>query len=327
VKYEGYNGQIDVGDELVITRDGAKARMIFGKGVSARRIPLPALSGVQLREATRMTNGWVQLSFGGETPREVRKGSAASDANTVTFTHRQRDRFQERYEELESILAKNAAAGIDPTQVKWDRISGEQGRLGKRASPEWAAQQVEERQAKAEAAGLRPDIAAASARMNWTFGGKREIKKLEEHLYEGEVVQYLAQGEYEGKQGLLALTDQRLCFVFHGLLSQAVEDFPFDRLTSVQTKAGIGTGDLTVYASGNSSVIKSIIKTDLKYLADALRQRIGEGNLATQRAAPPASPTGPVGVADQLTKLADLRDRGVLTDDEFAAQKAKLLGA
>ena len=31
-------------------------------------------------------------------------------------------------------------------------------------------------------------------------------------------------------------------------------------------------------------------------------------------------------VADQLRKLADLRDQGILTDDEFAAQKAKLLG-
>jgi hypothetical protein len=31
-------------------------------------------------------------------------------------------------------------------------------------------------------------------------------------------------------------------------------------------------------------------------------------------------------VADQLTKLADLRDRGVLTDAEFDAQKQKLLG-
>jgi hypothetical protein len=30
-------------------------------------------------------------------------------------------------------------------------------------------------------------------------------------------------------------------------------------------------------------------------------------------------------VADQLTKLADLRDRGALTDAEFEAQKAKLL--
>ncbi|MHB8695708.1 MAG: SHOCT domain-containing protein [Solirubrobacteraceae bacterium] len=32
-------------------------------------------------------------------------------------------------------------------------------------------------------------------------------------------------------------------------------------------------------------------------------------------------------LADQLTKLADLRDRGVLTDAEFEAQKAKLLAA
>jgi hypothetical protein len=31
-------------------------------------------------------------------------------------------------------------------------------------------------------------------------------------------------------------------------------------------------------------------------------------------------------VADEVTKLAALRDQGVLTDQEFAAQKAKLLG-
>lgn len=33
------------------------------------------------------------------------------------------------------------------------------------------------------------------------------------------------------------------------------------------------------------------------------------------------------GTADELTKLADLRDRGVLSGDEFAQQKARLLGA
>lgn len=32
------------------------------------------------------------------------------------------------------------------------------------------------------------------------------------------------------------------------------------------------------------------------------------------------------GAADELAKLADLRDRGVINDAEFAAQKAKLLG-
>lgn len=36
-----------------------------------------------------------------------------------------------------------------------------------------------------------------------------------------------------------------------------------------------------------------------------------------------ATPTSP---ADQLAKLADLRDRGVITDEEFARAKAKILG-
>lgn len=39
-----------------------------------------------------------------------------------------------------------------------------------------------------------------------------------------------------------------------------------------------------------------------------------------------ASPTGShIGIADELAKLTGLRERGVLTEDEFAAQKARLL--
>jgi ABC-type multidrug transport system fused ATPase/permease subunit len=34
---------------------------------------------------------------------------------------------------------------------------------------------------------------------------------------------------------------------------------------------------------------------------------------------------GPQSTADQLSKLADLRDRGVITADEFESQKAKIL--
>ena len=43
---------------------------------------------------------------------------------------------------------------------------------------------------------------------------------------------------------------------------------------------------------------------------------------------PPAPPAAPVAAADpieQLKELAALRQQGVLTDEEFAAQKAKIL--
>jgi putative oligomerization/nucleic acid binding protein len=46
-------------------------------------------------------------------------------------------------------------------------------------------------------------------------------------------------------------------------------------------------------------------------------------------AAPPPPPPAAAPVADpieQLQKLAALKDQGILTDEEFAAQKAKILG-
>jgi hypothetical protein len=42
--------------------------------------------------------------------------------------------------------------------------------------------------------------------------------------------------------------------------------------------------------------------------------------------AAPAAPTAGGDVADELRKLAELRKEGILTDEEFAAQKARLLG-
>ena len=45
-------------------------------------------------------------------------------------------------------------------------------------------------------------------------------------------------------------------------------------------------------------------------------------------AAPPAAPAAPVAdPIEQLQRLAALKDQGILTDEEFAAQKAKILGS
>ncbi len=44
-------------------------------------------------------------------------------------------------------------------------------------------------------------------------------------------------------------------------------------------------------------------------------------------APPPPAPTEGPSDLDQLTQLGELHASGVLTDDEFAAQKAKILGS
>jgi hypothetical protein len=42
--------------------------------------------------------------------------------------------------------------------------------------------------------------------------------------------------------------------------------------------------------------------------------------------APEAAPAADVDITGELTKLAEMRSNGILTDEEFAAAKAKLLG-
>jgi len=56
----------------------------------------------------------------------------------------------------------------------------------------------------------------------------------------------------------------------------------------------------------------------------AYEQQVGPPAYAAQPAAPVAAP--PVDVVGQLKSLAELKDQGILTEAEFAAQKAKILG-
>ena len=171
---------------------------------------------------------------------------------------------------------------------------------------------------------LRPDIQAAADRMASKFGARREIRKLVGYLWEGETVQYLAGGFYGGGLGLVALTDRRLLFLRDGWVNKATEDFPIEKISSVQWRSGFSQGTLTVYASGNKAEIKQIVNADGSRIADVIRNR----QTGPQTAAPAPTPVQPPqdGIGDQLTKLWQLVQAGAMTRDEFEAAKAQLLG-
>ncbi|PND49816.1 MULTISPECIES: DUF2510 domain-containing protein [Rhodococcus] len=134
---------------------------------------------------------------------------------------------------------------------------------------------------------LRPDIQAAKDRLTATVGAGRELKNLESHLWEGERVDMLCVGQYGKGQGLLALTDRRLMFVFHGILGQTTEDFPLDKISSIQWGAGMLLGTITIFASGNKAEVKSVAKTDGKALVDRVRALIsGQVSPVPAQAAP-----------------------------------------
>jgi hypothetical protein len=139
----------------------------------------------------------------------------------------------------------------------------------------------------------RPDIETAKAAMSTRFGGKKELKKLDEHLYPDETVRRMATGQYGGGVGLVVMTDRRVLFVREGMVGSKFEDFPLAQVSSVQWASGMTGGKMTIFASGNKAEIQNMNKNDGRALADDLRARIAgahEPAAAPAVAAPPPPP-------------------------------------
>lgn len=174
---------------------------------------------------------------------------------------------------------------------------------------------------------LRDDIAKAAARMSWKLGGRREIRKLEEHLYPGEIVDMIVTGTYGGDQGILALTDQRLLFIFQGFVRERQQDFPFANITSIEQSSSWGSGKIIVWAAGAKSEIENVVSKDMKPFVDTARSR-----LATAASGRSPAPYGPatsappsVDPVEQIRKLGELRDVGMISSEEFEEKKAELM--
>ncbi len=170
-------------------------------------------------------------------------------------------------------------------------------------------------------AELRPDVQAAKDKMRVKWGGGREIKRLIEHLWEDETVEKMTTGQYGKGQGLIVLTDRRLVFIKDGRMSKTTEDFPLDKISSIQWSSRLALGTIIVFASGNKAEIKNVNKDDGKEMVDLLRGRLSSPSARDMAPAASEQPD----VMEQLKKLGELRDAGVVTDEEFEAKKADLL--
>lgn len=123
-------------------------------------------------------------------------------------------------------------------------------------------------------------------------------------------------------------------FIYHGFKGDKF--IPYASITSIQVKEnGLTTGYIQFGVLGgmeSKGGINAAIKDEntvmfhnndrLKELKALVEGRIAKGIPA----APAITPSTETGI-DQLMKLADLHERGLLTEDEFNRQKAKILGA
>jgi hypothetical protein len=157
------------------------------------------------------------------------------------------------------------------------------------------------------------------------FFTKKEVQYLPEVIREGETIHGMVSGMYEGNTWLVVATDQRLLFLDKGMLYGLKQaEIPLSSISSIQHKTGMLFGTLGVTTSNADKKVDNIDKQATVYFAELL-----SGLIRSSKAAP--SPTTARSATEdriaQLERLAALKEKGILTDQEFQAEKAKILAS
>jgi Short C-terminal domain len=181
------------------------------------------------------------------------------------------------------------------------------------------------------------DVAALAAKLR-----KRVVKALEENLTPGEMIVVVIRGA----KGQAIVGSATRAFVLKpGFMAGAsfgaeVTSWSYRNLVGVQLHKGMVSGSVVLQGPGQSGKRTSYWGSgdddpwkapnaipvagdwnEVKAGVAKLRSLIDVAHNPEHTAAPPASPS----VVDELKKLAELKDSGVLSDEEFAAAKRKLL--
>lgn len=110
--------------------------------------------------------------------------------------------------------------------------------------------------------------------------------------------------------------------------NQDTEVIPIRSVSSVQAKKdGMMWTNVTVFASGNNINFRIRHQEAQAFKNVVMDLVLNGGSQHQAQPVPAAVPAPQVDLVDQIRRLGELRDQGLLTDEEFAAQKAKLLNS
>lgn len=171
------------------------------------------------------------------------------------------------------------------------------------------------------------EIKAQISRLDYdvdTFGTKKEIRNLPEILLPDEEVKALTSGMMDGNTWLIVCTNRRVIFLDKGMFFGVKQlDTPLEKINSIEHRTGIMFGQIAIWDGASKMIIKNVMKGSVKPFVRILNAELEK----VRRGTSPVVVEKNADVAGQLQKLADLKQQGVLTEEEFQTQKKKLLEA
>lgn len=152
---------------------------------------------------------------------------------------------------------------------------------------------------------------------------KKERNYLHEVLGPGETIHALTSGILDGNTWLVTVTDRRVLFLDKGMVFGLKQvELPLAHISAVAHKTGLMFGKIEVSTAGGAKCISMIEKKDVPKVAKIISDLVLEASAPLSGHVETAPQQD---IVSQLERLAGLRSQGVLTDEEFGQQKARLL--
>lgn len=160
---------------------------------------------------------------------------------------------------------------------------------------------------------------------------KHVVKFREKHLKPGEKViasgggyigEMMGSGDKTQHNGALIVTDSMVYFYRKGLLGEVLENMPLKSITSIERKSTLGHHTIRLHTSHDDLSFKCV---EGKNIVENLVEAIEAGRSTSQLTQPNNIKGQEESAIDKIKKLAELKDAGVLTEEEFQEKKSQLL--
>lgn len=173
------------------------------------------------------------------------------------------------------------------------------------------------------------------------FGTSKEVSHLPEILQDDENIKYLTSGIMDGTTWLIVCTQKRIILVDYGMFFGVKQsEMALENVNSVSYQTGLIFGSIEIWHGGARMLIENCEKQTVKPFCDAVNAAIKELKFPsqkqsqnqqvqtqTQKVVETKKSSSTEDFISQLERLAALKEKGILTDEEFAEQKARILGA
>ena len=165
----------------------------------------------------------------------------------------------------------------------------------------------------------------------YVFYTKKEINYLPQIMIEGEEIRALTSGFLGNRTILAVCTNRRIIFLDKGMFFGLRQwQMALDRVQSIDGSYIILFGTIRIWDGAAAINMNLVLASTIDPFIKATRAAIDEFRKINFRevtgAAASAAAPAQQDVASQLERLAKLKEAGHLTEEEFQAQKAKILG-